>query len=437
MANKSKAWKKDEEKYLRNKVEANVHPSDFLDEQNKKFGNNRTFTAIERKVARMGLSLAGCEKKLAVPTIAESKIIVKKDVEISRLKAEKEILRKKYAQAVKASSTQEVILEAVGEYINALPEVAVPAPRSTKNDNASEEELILNLGDIHAGEVVKAEELDGLNEYNFDILVRRLKALSDSIIDIAKNKLSGYTFRKLHILGLGDWVSGTIHDELVENAEGNVVEWTINLAYIVAQMIRELATEFEEIEFVGIVGNHGRLHKKPRFKARYVNWDYICYQMLSALLASQKNVSFKIPKSFWTIHEVNNHKFLLIHGDNINSSLGIPWYGIQRMVANLKELLASKDKHFDYIMLGHFHNYGLLDRVKGELVINGSLIGGNEYSVGKMFTSSEACQHFCGVHKKWGMTFRYKINVQHVENKGELPYKYAGDVALGSLIQTL
>lgn len=430
-----KAWKKVEEKYLQNKIEAGIHPQDFLDEMNKKFGNNRTFTAIERKLARMGLSLVGCEKKLAVPTVAESKILVKKDIEISRLKAEKNIITKKYQQAIKATSTQEVVLEYLRDHIQAFPEVTFPEPKPIKNvTGSSEEELVLALGDIHAGEVVDAVEMNDLNEYNFDIATRRLKALADSVIDIAKNKLSGYTFRKLHILGLGDWVSGIIHDELVESADGNIIEWTMNLAYVVAQMIRELAAEFEEIEFVGVIGNHGRLHKKPRFKARYVNWDYVCYQMLSALLANQKNVKCTIPKSFWHIHEINHHKFLLIHGDNIKSSLGIPWYGIQKMVANLKELLASKDKHFDYIMLGHFHNYGLLDRVKGELIINGSLIGGNEYSVGKMFTSSEACQHFCGVHPKRGMTFRYKINVQSVDIKGEVPYKYVEDMTLGNLI---
>lgn len=431
---KTKAWTKNEEKYLRSKVEAGTHPQDFLSDLNKKFGNSRTFTAIERKMDRMYLSLVGCEKKLAVPTITESKIIVKKDIEISRLKAEKQILKKKYQQAIKATSTQEVVLEYITNHIQAFPEVTSPKPRTKKNSGSSEEELILNLGDIHAGEVVRAEEMNGINEYNFEIAVHRLKALADSVIDIAKNKLSGYKFRKLHILGLGDWISGTIHEELVESADGNIIEWTMNLAYVVAQMIRELAIEFEEIEFVGVVGNHGRLHKKPRFKARYVNWDYVCYQMLSALLAKQTNVKCTIPKSFWHIHEVNNHKFLIIHGDNISSSLGIPWYGIQRMVANLKELLAAKDQKFDYMMLGHFHNYGLLDRVKGELVINGSLIGGNEFSVGKMFTSSEACQHFCGVHAKRGMTFRYKINVQYVETDGPLPYKYVENMTLGDLI---
>lgn len=431
---KAKAWTKVEENFLRAKIHDRIHPIDFLDDLNKKFGNSRTFTAVERKLVRCNLSLALCERKLAIPTVAESKLIVKKDVEISRLTAEKKILIKKYKQAIKSASTQEVVLEYLADHIQAFPEVAVPKPTVFKKTSSSEEELVLLLGDIHAGEVVKAEELNDLNEYNFDILARRLKALNTSIIDIAKNKLSGYTFRKLHILGLGDWISGTIHDELVESADGNIMEWTMNLAYIVAQMFRELAVEFEEIKFVGIVGNHGRLHKKPRFKARYVNWDYVCYQMLSAILAKQSNIKFTIPKSFWYIHEVNGKNFLILHGDNINSSLGIPWYGIQRMVANLKELLASKEQKFEYMVLGHFHNYSLLDRVKGELIVNGSLIGGNEFSVGKMFTSSEACQHFCGVHAKRGMTFRYKINVQDVDKTGNAPYQYVKDMTLGDLV---
>jgi len=203
-------------------------------------------------------------------------------------------------------------------------------------------------------------------------------------------------------------------------------------------MIRELATEFEQIEFVGVVGNHGRLTKKPRFKQRYVNWDYVCYQMLSMFLANQKNVKCIIPKSFWTLHDINNHSFLLLHGDNIKSSLSIPWYGISKMVGHLKELLESNNQKFNYVVLGHFHNRGLLDNVKGETIINGSLIGGNEYSIGKMFTSSEACQHFCGVHPKRGVTFSFKVRVQEADSMIKIPYKYAQNVtSLGELIKEL
>jgi len=432
-----KAWTKAEINYLKRKIDNREHPADFLEEMNKKFGNERTFKAVRCKLDSMQISLAGCERKMAVPTKAEATAIVKKDIIINRLKAEKQILKKKYEQLIKTSSTQETILEFLKEYLQALPEVD-PPKISTAPKSSSEEELVLCLGDIHAGEKVEAEEVNGINEYNFDILNFRLKYLADSVVDISMNKLSGYTFKKLHILGLGDWITGTIHQELVEHGEGTVVECVMNLAYVIAQMIRELATIFEEIEFVGVFGNHGRLHKKPRFKGRYANWDYVCYQTLSMLLANQRNVKFKIPKSFWVLHEINGQNFLILHGDNIKSSLGIPWYGINRTVANLKELLEAKNQRFRYIILGHFHNLGVLDRVKGELIVNGSLIGGNEFSVGAMFTSSEACQHFCGVHHKKGMTFRYKINVQEAPAVGEVPYKYVGsEEVMGDLMEMI
>jgi len=434
----SKAWTTKEENYLRDKIKAGVHPVDFLDEMNKRFNSNRTPESIEKKLGRLQLSLVGCQKKLSVPTLKEAQEIVKKDVQLQRLEAEKKILTQKYSQAVKGAAYQETIIENLRTYIKALPEVEFPTAVTRDPNDVSEEDAVLLLSDLHAGEVVRAEELNGLNKYNFDICTKRLKYLSDSIRDIVKNKLTGYKFKKLHILGLGDFVSGCIHEELLEGNDGNIIEWTTNLAYVLAQMIRELATDFELIEFVGVVGNHGRLTKKPRFKYRYVNWDYVCYQMLSMFLANQKNVKFFIPKSFWTLHTINHNSFLLLHGDNIKSSLSIPWYGISKMVANLKELLEANNQKFNYVVLGHFHNRGLLDNVKGETIINGSLIGGNEYSIGKLFTSSEACQHFCGVHSKRGVTFSYKIKVQEADSISKVPYKYAQNVtALGELVKEL
>jgi len=438
-----KTWTKAEESFLRKKVEEGVHPADFVNVLNRKFRNARTTTAIERKLLRLNLSISHCKKKDVLPTIKEISSIVKNDIQFEHLRSKIKILQKKYAAAIKTASLQEAVLDQLKTHINALPPVDFPSskPVAIKDKEKvkdSEEELVLLLSDLHAGEVVIKEELNGLNEYNFDICTYRLKYLADSIRDIVKNKLRGYKFRKLNIFGLGDFVSGTIHEELVASSEGTIVESTINLAYVLAQMILELSVDFEEIKFTGIVGNHGRLTKQVQYKSRYVNWDYICYQLLSMFLANQKNVTFNIPKSFWTLETVNNFNFLLIHGDNIRSNLGIPWYGIRKVVSNLKELLESKDQRFHYVTLGHFHNLGLLDGVKGETMINGSVIGGNEFSIGAMFTSSQACQLFCGVHHKKGVTFRYKITVQDALTTGPVPYKYANNVpALGNLVEGL
>jgi len=192
----------------------------------------------------------------------------------------------------------------------------------------------------------------------------------------------------------------------------------------------ELAQVFPEIEFEGVVGNHGRMSKEIRFKKRYVNWDYITYNMLSLLLKDQKNIKFNIPKSFWTIKKIEGKTFLFLHGDNINSWAGLPWYGIQRMIGRFRALLSSKNIKIDYVCLAHFHNAGTLDDVDGETVINGSVIGGSEFSVGKLFLGTRASQFFAGVHKDHGLSWRFPLNLQNIpEIKNSYIYDMSTPVA--------
>ena len=426
--------------FMRQKIKEKVHPVDFVDDLNKKFSNERTLISVTTKLGRLDVSYAHCEtkksqeareelQKLSASEEAiiempkkEINLVVEKDKEIQRLKTQVSIFQRKYTAANKAANLQESILKVLKETIVALPSVKVPAIKSFKVGRTKESALLL-LSDLHAGEIVKPEEIGDINSYNFEIMKNRLKRLSDSIIDISQNKLRGYTFPKLVIGALGDFVTGIIHEELVESAEDTPIEWAEGTALVVAQFILELAQVFPEIEFTGIVGNHGRMTKQVRFKKRYVNWDYITYTYLSLLLKDQKNIKFNLPKSFWTLQEIEGKTFLFLHGDNIQSWNGIPWYGIQRMVSRLEALLYSKKIKVDYVCLGHFHNAGSLDKVNGELILNGSVIGGNEFSIGKLFMSTDANQFFAGVHNEHGLSWRYHLNLQNAPEPKN-PYIY-------------
>lgn len=418
-----KKWTTQEKKYIIEQIRQGKSIKDFIDELNEKFHHKRTISSIEHQLEREGLSTS--------PTkVAEKEILL--DKKIKSLELENSILKNKYNTAIKNSNVQDNLIEVVKQNIQAFPVIPIPKLTVSKGD-ITKESMLLLLSDLHIGETVSSVEVNGINEYNINIMRHRLAFLADHILDIKTNKLMGYQFDKLVIGGLGDFVSGIIHQELVETGEGNVAEWTLGGAFVIAQFIREMSQAFNQVEFVGIIGNHGRLTMKPRFKQRYVNWDYFLYQILSLLLANQTNVKFHIPQSFWTLYEINGKNFLFLHGDNVNSYSGIPWYGIERTIAKLKELLESKDQKFDYICMGHFHNRNILDRVKGELIINGSLIGGNEFSIGKLFTSSLASQHLCGVHHKYGTSFSYKVRVQYAPTTGEPRYIYPTSGVIGDI----
>ena len=163
-----------------------------------------------------------------------------------------------------------------------MPAVQPPKPIKVSKKITSEEILLL-LSDPHIGEVVNPDEMAGINEYNFDIYKQRMDFLGSNVINITKGKLVGYNFETLNVAMLGDMVTGQIHDELVETAEGTIIEWCIGGALVMAQFYLDLAQHFKHIQVHCVVGNHGRMHKKPRFKHRYVNWDYMFYMTLALM----------------------------------------------------------------------------------------------------------------------------------------------------------
>jgi len=341
---------------------------------------------------------------------------VEKDREVRRLGERVRDAEAKYNEAIRGGEVEDRIIATMERKVPLLAPVQSPAP-TPRQGARSEETVVALISDYHIGEVVSAEETGGLAHYDFDTFMRRFTYHIDSIGGICFGKLTGYKLPRLHIAMLGDMISGIIHEELVETAEGTIMEWVIDGAHVIAQGIRQLASEFESVQIDCVVGNHGRMSKQIRFKQRYVNWDYLCYHFIRLELADQHNVTFNIPKSFYMLSQVEGHGMLLLHGDNIKSWNGVPWYGINRAVTNLSALLHAQKRTFDIVNLGHFHNAGTLDRIDSELILNGSAVGGNEFSIGALFASNQPRQVLYGVHPDRGRTWQYALDLSHGDDK--------------------
>lgn len=327
-----------------------------------------------------------------------------------------QIIRKDLRYYEKQSHLQDRVIQTIESYIMAMPQrkYKIPQKKRGRKKKRSSCELVLLLSDFHIGEVVNKEEMVGLSEYNFEIFCKRFQFLMDKVAEIKTEVLDGaYDVQKLNILFLGDIVCGDIHEELSETAQGTVIEWSFNGASFIAPYLAELSHIFPQIDICGVVGNHGRLKKKPRFKLRYVNWDTVFYKALELHLSNIDNIDCQFDKGLFHLKDVCGFNFLMMHGDGIRSSLGIPWYGINRTDANLTGTFASKEKYYNYLCLGHFHQPGTLDRWAGEKIINGNLKGGDEFSLGAMATVSEPKQILFGVFPKYGKSGEYKLNVKY------------------------
>jgi hypothetical protein len=344
------------------------------------------------------------------------------------------ILERTNLELIKQSNTTDAILKRLTETIQAFPKARVPA-KHLPSTHKSTEILNLSLSDLHSNETVDFDETGGLAQYNFGIFTRRMDYLAQSILSI-KSKLTGYNLPHLNIHALGDMGGGEIHEELSKTNDGTLVDMTFGTAFVLAQFCLDLLSAFETIDMDCVVGNHGRMTVKPAFKQRYVNWDYIIYQTLSLMLINEPRVKFNIPKSFWTIKELGDKRVLLLHGDNIKSWMGVPWYGIERAAAKLQQLLAANNQFFDYIELAHFHRTGEIQTPGGAMFINGSAIGGNDFSLGAMFASGEPQQTlkmFNPRHNR--MNFRWPLSLSDGDKLKTCRYNYSSSIPIAEQVR--
>ena len=256
---------------------------------------------------------------------------------------------------------------------------------------------VLNLCDVHLGEVVIAEEVNGVNEYNKKIAIQRL----DKIFEEFKYRSKKYGSKNCCIFMNGDMFAGGIHDELIRNSDLNEVESLLYLQPYLIKKFVELSEIFNKIDIEVIVGNHGRiLSGKPYYKKKTImNYEYLLGMQLKMyfdlLRDNKKNnkININVPKSAFIVKDINNNKFLVTHGEIMASGsggfAGIPFYSICQSASKLYGVLHqigyTEDIRFDNIIMSHIHSTAKIPIFNGGICyIGGCVIGTNEYSLVKM-----------------------------------------------------
>lgn len=308
-------------------------------------------------------------------------------------------------------------------YLDSLLRDAVPAiepppkyrePKRGKG-GAVEESMILLLSDWHAYELVTKERTLGLNEYNADVLGRRAFRVISGVRSIAdKMRAGGWRFPKLVVAANGDMISGTIHEVERHSDAPNVIQAAIGCGLLLAQGLRDLAASFEQIEVFGTSGNHGRLpdHRRVSQKDPSRSWDYLIYSVARQALAGVRNVTFTLPDSYSAVYEVEGWRFYQGHGHDIKSWQSIPFYGISRAATGLNALRVAAGVPIHYFLFSHFHNPGSICAPGSEYFVNGSLIGGTEFSVNGLGRADRPSQWLLGVHRDHGVTHRWPIQAE-------------------------
>lgn len=258
------------------------------------------------------------------------------------------------------------------------------APKTIVYETGKGHVQALILSDLHCGEVVVPEAVNGLNEYNWDVLQRRLASIERSLLSFQKNR--PYPITELHIWCLGDNLSGNIHDELAQTNEFPVTEQAWRVAMLIAQFIERLVPHFPKIVVEGVSGNHPRTQAPHSSKQVFDSYDWLGYMIIETYLLKYKSVACSFPRSGFQVVDIADLKWLLWHGDGVRTSMpGVPWGGIMRRWNELRKQYAEQGVMLDGLAVGHFHQANL---VQSCIAMNGSVIGLNEYGL-KNFGSGE------------------------------------------------
>ncbi len=344
--------------------------------------------------------------------------------------------RRLYNQALQKDRKSNYLVDAI--YEATLPFEKVKPVKYTKptgkRRGESTQTVVAPLTDTHIGEDVDYQQMAGLNSYSFEIFNNRLSGWADQVLNLVELRRASVPIDDLIVPMLGDMISGDIHDELIKTNQDNVMGQMIRGANLIAQALMSFAPHFKTITVPCVVGNHGRMTRKPPMKDKYMDWDYMLYQWVAAFCKHQTNIKFQINTSYMNIFQVYDKNVLIMHGDSASGAGSIAT--ITKVLTNLRSVLQFRKglepenaeanmeilepnllpTSFDSVMMGHFHRVDEIDIGTGHAIICGCMKGGDEFALQRLAVITKPQQIVTYWHPKYGYIGKETIYLNAFDN---------------------
>lgn len=345
--------------------------------------------------------------------------------QLANTRDERNMLKRQLKAASKRIAVVDGIVEQLSPIITPIkPCKPVKIPKI--EGKAIDETLVLMLSDSHCDQVITPEEVDGLEDFDFPVAARRAEVLVEELLKFALVSLKNFRFRKLVILGLGDYTGGDIHGAANRSYFGCSFTNDLAIAQLFSQMFIELAAHFETVEILSVVGNHGRLTDKIEFHKESVsaNHDTLIMKIAEVHCAMVPNITFEFPAGLSTIKEINGWNFFCHHGHGKKGSAET-WARAKRKSQTIVPLHKGA---VHYFCSGHFHTEGQVTVSGGATMLgNGAWPGCDQYSYQNIDEAGTPSQTIFGVHKRNGVTWRLPIQLRtDGEKAGPQRYQIMG-----------
>jgi hypothetical protein len=307
---------------------------------------------------------------MAVRKLKERVVSVAADAEAARLRHELASVKKKYAAALEHLSREQ---DAVANLTSLSGIREKKISRAKVRSNKSEATAVLVLSDWHAEERVDPRTCRGLNEFDLSIAEKRITQLVQRASMLIEHERSLTGIRRICVAALGDFITGHIHDDLIEMTQMAplaAIRWVGERLNGVVGAMSEIAP----VLVATATGNHGRTTHKPRIATE--NEHSYEQHMYLTLQAQEKrpHVDWQVGAGYLNLVNLDGFMLRAHHGHALKFGGGI---GGLTIPANKAIGNWNQAQKADLDIFGHWHTFSWLPY---RFVANGSLIGHNAFA---------------------------------------------------------
>lgn len=286
---------------------------------------------------------------------------------------EKKVNEKKFKLLIEENERLKKELDALLEMKSGINPVFIEKKVGSNN---SEAVAVILASDFHLEETVKPETVNGLNKFNLQIAEERSKQFFQNTLKLLIKEQQNAKIDTIVLALLGDFISGNIHEELLENCSLRPIEAIIFAENILIGGIEFLLNNSDvKIIIPCHVGNHTRITKKIHISTEGGNsLETFMYYHIKNYFKGNPRVEFFISEGYLSYLTVYNFTIRFHHGHAVKYGGGVGGLTIpvNKAIAQWQKL-----KHADLDCFGHFHQF--FDG--GNFICNGSLIGYNSFAV--------------------------------------------------------
>ena len=265
----------------------------------------------------------------------------------------------------------------------AMAEAVVAPPwYVAQGDGLHEGIVMLHCADWHLDEVVKPEEIFGINAFNREIALQRIKVWTEKAIELPRRYMAGIELQGVVVLATGDLFTGEIHDELVRSNEARILASLVAYQSPIMASLRTLRSNYPAVRVEAVVGNHGRSSKKHQYKGHVQdNVEWLFWSIIRDRFAAEgDDITINVsdgPDLNITVYDRN---YVVTHGQEFRGGTGISGAFSPLLLGSHR-----KGKRQDIIgmpmksmLIGHMHQ---LINIPG-VIMGGCLKGYDEYAFG-------------------------------------------------------